>query len=84
MGEKQQEPSKPLGNLLGEGRAEIDNKMLAEAFVKTSDYQALTSTFDFNFVVGRRGTGKTALFIKVAEYFKTQPPSAFSARDSSG
>lgn len=73
MQEQQQNMSKPLGNLLGEGRAEIDSKMLAEAFVKTPDYQALISTFDFNFVVGRRGTGKTSLFIKVLEYFRTQP-----------
>jgi hypothetical protein len=58
------------GNLLGGPRAEIDKTMLSEAFIKTHDFQALVSTRDFNFVVGRRGTGKSALFFKVAEYLR--------------
>ncbi len=57
------------GNLLGAARAESDHKMLNAAFVQTHDFKALSQTNDFNFVVGRRGTGKTALFIKVAEHF---------------
>jgi hypothetical protein len=51
---------------LGGARAESDN-LLDSAFVKTNDYRALVNTKDFNFVVGRRGTGKSALFIKVSE-----------------
>lgn len=42
--------------------------MLKSAFVHTHDFKALINTQDFNFVVGRRGTGKTALFIKIAEH----------------
>jgi hypothetical protein len=57
-----------VGNLLGSPRAETDDLMLSQAFIETEDYRALTSTHDFNFVVGRRGTGKSALFIKVSEY----------------
>ena len=56
------------GNLLGGTRAEIDSKMLEKAFIKTHDFQALVNTRDFNFVVGRRGTGKSALYLKVSEY----------------
>lgn len=57
------------GNLLGAPRAEVDIEMLKSAFVETHDFRALTQTDDFNFVVGRRGTGKTALFIKVADRY---------------
>jgi hypothetical protein len=56
-----------FGNILGAGRAEIDHQMLENAFVETADYRALTSTSDYNFVVGRRGTGKSALFFKLQE-----------------
>jgi hypothetical protein len=59
----------PIGNILGAARAESDVKMLSEAFLETADYRALTETQDFNFVVGRRGAGKSALFQKVAERF---------------
>src|SRR5262245_55523818 len=62
------EPGKP-GNLLGAARAEIDG-LLARAFVATADFRALTQTQDFNYVVGRRGTGKTALFQKVTEHYR--------------
>ncbi|MBD3307257.1 hypothetical protein GF339_12560, partial [candidate division KSB3 bacterium] len=58
------------GNILGGSRAEIDKTMLAKAFVETHDFQALVNTTDFNFVVGRRGTGKSALFLKIFEYIK--------------
>ena len=62
-----------LGNLLGAPRAESDEKMLERAFLETADYRALTQTDAFNFVVGRRGTGKSALFRKVSEYFSKEP-----------
>ena len=58
------------GNLLGGPRAEVDTIMLKNAFIKTHDFQALVNTKDFNFVVGRRGTGKSALYKKVSEYIK--------------
>jgi hypothetical protein len=48
--------------------------MLARAFIETADFRAafpraLAQTDDFNFVVGRRGTGKSALFTKLREHF---------------
>jgi energy-coupling factor transporter ATP-binding protein EcfA2 len=62
--------SSQQGNLLGGPRAEVDSRMLEKAFVQTHDFQALVNTNDFNFVVGRRGTGKSALFQKVTEFIK--------------
>ena len=56
------------GNLLGGSRAEVDKAMLDNAFVPTRDFRALITTREYNFVVGRRGTGKTALYTKVAEH----------------
>src|SRR5438552_911272 len=61
----------PVGNLLGAARAEIDAKMLSRAFVATADFRALTQTTDFTYVVGRRGTGKSALFQKVADHYRS-------------
>lgn len=59
-----------MGNILGAARAEADKAMLSEAFVETSDFQALRNTDHFNFVVGRRGTGKTALFLRCVDEFQ--------------
>ena len=61
------------GNPLGAVRAESDSEMLENAFVETSEYRSLTQTHDFHFVVGRRGTGKSALCAKVAEYYRRSP-----------
>ena len=58
------------GNLLGSPRAESDIIMLRDAFLQTPDYASLTQSKDRNFVVGRRGTGKSALFSKVREYYE--------------
>src|SRR5688572_33253223 len=58
-----------MKNILGAGRAEADGVMLGKAFVTTEDYKALIHTQDFHVVVGRRGTGKSALFAKVGEHF---------------
>lgn len=59
-----------LGNLLGGIRAENDIAMLSQAFVKTYDFEAITVTNDFNFVVGRRGAGKSALFIMASRHIQ--------------
>ena len=56
-----------VGNILGAARAELDTQMLEKAFVETTDYQALLATQDFNFVVGRRGTGKSAICKKLQQ-----------------
>lgn len=58
-----------VGNILGMARAEADEKMLAAAFFETQDYRALYNTQDFNFIVGRRGTGKTAFCRKLRDSF---------------
>src|SRR4051794_21116206 len=58
-------------NLLGASRAEADTAMLESAFVETTEYRALTTSEDFHFVVGRRGTGKSALFHRVAHHYRS-------------
>jgi len=58
-----------LGNLLGAGQAEADRSMLRRAFIETADYQTLLHTTDFNYVVGRRGTGKSAIFQRLCDDF---------------
>lgn len=55
-------------NLLGSPRAESD-PLLTEAFVQTPDYRAVTETLAYNFVVGRRGTGKSAIFLQARQHF---------------
>jgi hypothetical protein len=60
------------GNILGSSRAEQDT-LLDRVFVSTSEFRSLTHSTDFNVVVGRRGTGKSALFRKVHEYYGHEP-----------
>lgn len=58
-------------NILGSIRAESDQKMLKYAFYHTGVYDTLINeNNNFSFIVGRRGTGKSALFIKVSEKLK--------------
>src|SRR6266436_5218831 len=63
--------SAATGNILGNPRAESD-RLLTKAFVETADFRALVETDDFHIVVGRRGTGKSALFQKVQNHFEAQ------------
>jgi hypothetical protein len=58
-----------VGNLLGSPRAEAD-VLLDKAFVETPDFRALVETEDFHIVVGRRGTGKSALYHRVQNDFR--------------
>lgn len=60
------------GNLLGAARAEVDG-LLSKAFIETAAYRALAETEDYNFVVGRRGTGKSALFHRLKDHFADAP-----------
>ena len=62
-------------NALGAARAEVDFEMLRIAFVETPEYSALKNTRHFNYVVGRRGTGKTALFLRLLQDYKDTPHS---------
>lgn len=54
-----------LSNPLGDVRAEADHAMLAMAFFETPDYLTLLDSDEKVVVVGRRGTGKSALTYKL-------------------
>lgn len=56
-------------NLLGDLRAEADLEMLNQAFLETTDYRALIETTDRPIVVGRRGTGKSALLYRLSRHW---------------
>lgn len=55
---------------LGDVRAEQDAKMLSQAFYESPDYKTLIESESKSIVVGRRGTGKSALFLKLGEYYR--------------
>lgn len=54
------------GNIFGAARAEND-ALLKTAFVETAEFKNLAYTNDFHVAVGRRGTGKSAVFIRLRE-----------------
>lgn len=58
---------------LGDVRAENDQKMLERAFFASPDYRTLIESDQKLIVVGRRGTGKSALFLKLSENLSKQP-----------
>lgn len=55
------------GNPLGELTAEADQHMLETAFYESRSYRELIGGKYYRFVIGRRGTGKSALSRKVSE-----------------
>ncbi|MFQ2588788.1 P-loop ATPase, Sll1717 family [Aeromonas caviae] len=57
-------------NPFGDTTAENDRLMLSSAFIETADFRTLIETDDRTVVVGRRGTGKSALFIQLHEHWK--------------
>ncbi|MBR7551354.1 ATP-binding protein, partial [Mycobacterium tuberculosis] len=57
-------------NPFGDTTAENDKKMLGSAFVETADFRTLIESDDRTVVVGRRGTGKSALFLHLQEHWK--------------
>lgn len=57
-------------NILGDVRAEADTEMLDAAFYETPDYKTLLETSDRTVVVGRRGTGKSALAYILEKHWK--------------
>ncbi|MDP4531694.1 ATP-binding protein [Marinobacter salarius] len=61
------------GNVLGDVRAEQDIKMLETAFWESSDYKSLLESYDRPIIVGRRGTGKSALAHKLAKHWSSKP-----------
>ena len=60
---------KHAGNPLGDLRAELDHAMLDVAFFQTPDYLSLIESSDKTVVVGRRGTGKSALAYQLSKYW---------------
>src|SRR4051812_13938679 len=60
-------------NPLGDIRAEADGTMLESAFLETPDYRNIISAGDRCLVVGRRGTGKSALAFGLARHWRTVP-----------
>ncbi len=63
------------GNPLGDITAEKDLKMLQEAFLETADYKTIMESPDRCVIVGRRGTGKSALTYKLSENWRRQQKS---------
>lgn len=61
------------GNVLGDIRAEQDLEMLNSAFWESSDYKALLESHDRSIIVGRRGTGKSALAYRLAKHWASKP-----------
>jgi len=64
------------GNVLGDIRAEQDTKMLDTAFWESSDYRSLLESYDRPIVVGRRGTGKSALAYRLSKHWASKPKTA--------
>jgi hypothetical protein len=59
-------------NLLGEQVAEHDELRLEADFVETPEYRSILETRDRCVVVGRRGTGKSAMVWKLEKFWGTQ------------
>ncbi len=57
-------------NPLGDLRAEQDQYMLDHAFYETPEYRSLIEESKRRIVIGRRGTGKSALHYKLKRYLR--------------
>lgn len=68
--------AKILSNPLGDIRAEADHSMLSRAFYETPDYLSLLESDEKVVVVGRRGTGKSALTYRLQRQWSDQRTSA--------
>ena len=67
---------KPLrASLLGEQTAENDIKLLLPNYIETPEYRSVIETKDSTIVVGRRGTGKSAMFTKLQSFWGGQKSS---------
>lgn len=54
-------------NFLGDTRAESDHEMLSSAFYESPDYLSIIGSRDKTVIVGRRGSGKSALVFKLSK-----------------
>ncbi|WP_416398912.1 P-loop ATPase, Sll1717 family [Allohahella sp. A8] len=61
------------GNVLGDIRAEQDQNMLDSAFWESADYKSLLESYDRPIIVGRRGTGKSALAYRLSKHWSAKP-----------
>lgn len=59
-------------NLFGDVRAEYDHDMLEKSFHESQSYRILFESQDRFVVVGRRGTGKSALVYRLSKDLKAQ------------
>lgn len=59
-------------SLLGEQTAENDLPLLLGNFIETPEYRSIIESKDSTVVVGRRGTGKSAMFAKLADLWKSE------------
>ncbi|MEB6157138.1 ATP-binding protein [Klebsiella quasipneumoniae] len=59
-------------SMLGEQTAENDSQLLMNNFIETPEYRSVIETKDSTVVVGRRGTGKSAMFAKLANEWGAQ------------
>jgi hypothetical protein len=57
-------------NAFGDTTAENDHRMLIDAFVPTADFRTLIESDDRTVVVGRRGTGKSALYFQLQRHWQ--------------
>jgi hypothetical protein len=57
---------------LGDTRAESDPQMLDSAFLETAEYRTLLENTRKTIVVGRRGTGKSALPYRLQKYWANE------------
>jgi len=58
--------SLPLGDIT----AESDHEMLQKAFYESPDYKTIIESSNRSIIVGRRGTGKSAINYKLIQYWK--------------
>ena len=83
MNNERTAPMRP--NALGDTTAENDSAMLRDAFVATADFRSLIESDDRTVVIGRRGTGKSALYLALNKHWEADKKAiviAFSPEDS--
>lgn len=67
--------AKPIAyraTLLGEQTAENDKDLLLSNYIETAEFRSILETKDSTVVVGRRGTGKSAMYLRLAEFWGSQ------------
>jgi hypothetical protein len=60
-----------VSNVLGDLRAEHDHDMLNTAFYETPDFKSIIELQGKSVIVGRRGTGKSAIFYQLSKFWSS-------------